>query len=430
MRAINYRRTFALPLLALALVVVLASCQTMGLGSGTVTPTPPSDIAAVVQVWSQLSQTTTTPEDNPIVEVWNTLAQESVTKDEIDIAALSQAAIAAMQQAVEGGGDTVDAATLTEAAVDGMLKALGDPYAAYMSPHEYEMTLSEIQGQFEGIGAMVGFEDDRITVTAPLPDTPAEKAGILPGDVILEVDGASTEGWTITEAVFKIRGLKGTSVRLLVQHQDGPEPVYIDIVRGVIKQESVIWEMLPGDIAHVSINGFMENTDEDLADALKEIGDQDAQGIVLDLRDNLGGLLSTTVNVASQFIDDGLVLYSVDGGGERIDYPVKEGYTVTDIPMVILVNWLSASGSEVLSAAIRDHGRAILIGTTTFGKGSVNVPKRLNNGSGLYFTIARWYSPNGHLIEGDGLEPDIRVEEEHGSTGNLALEKALEYLRS
>ena len=411
--------------MALALAVVLTSCQ--GFGS-TVTPTPPSDIAAVVDVWSQLSQTTPTPEENPIVEVWNTLAQESVTKDEIDIAALGQAAIAAMRQVAADAGDALDAATLTEAAIDAMLRALGDPYAAYMSPHEYDMTLADIQGQFEGIGAMVGFINDRITVVAPLPDTPAEKAGILPGDVILEVDGASTEGWTITEAVFKIRGLKGTTVRLLVQHPDAPEPVFIDIVRGVIKQESVTWEMLPGAIAHVSITGFMGNTDEDLSDALKEIDDRSARGLVLDLRDNLGGLLSTTVNVASQFLDDGLVLYSVDGGGERIDYPVEEEYQVTDIPMVVLVNGLSASGSEVLAAALQDHERAILIGTPTFGKGSVNVPKRLSNGSGLYFTIARWYSPNGHLIEGQGLEPDIVVEEEHGSTGNLALEKALEYL--
>ncbi|MBF8268079.1 MAG: hypothetical protein HW388_1587, partial [Dehalococcoidia bacterium] len=349
-------------------------------------------------------------------------------KDNLDAATLSKAAIDAMYDAAKDSGDSLSADILTEAAIDGMLKALGDPYSAYLSPHEYDMTMGDIEGQFEGIGAVVGLREGRIIIVAPLPDTPAEREGILPGDVILEVDGASTEGWSLTETVLKIRGLKGTTVRLRVQHENAPESTYVDIVRGVIKLESVQWRMLPGGIAYVSISGFTESTNESLADALGEMKEQGAVGMVLDLRDNPGGLLSTTVEVASQFLREGLVLYSIDGDGKRVDYPVEKGGSTPDTPLVVLVNGLSASGSEVLAAALQDHGRAVLIGTTTFGKGSVNTPKLLGNGSGLFFTIARWYSPDGRLIEGKGLEPDIWVEEEPDGDRDPALEKALEHL--
>jgi carboxyl-terminal processing protease len=214
--------------------------------------------------------------------------------------------------------------------------------------------------------------EGKLTIVAPIPDTPAERAGIRPGDIILEVDGESTEGITLMEAVFKIRGPKGTPVTLLVLHKGEEKPVPITIIRDVIKVRTVRVENLPDGVVHLTITSFLENTDEELKEALRQIKRDGARGIVLDLRNNGGGLLDTTVRVASQFLKTGLVLYEVDGRGERRDWQVRPGGLATDIPMVVLVNGFSASGAEVLAGALRDHDRAKLIGERTFGKGSVN----------------------------------------------------------
>lgn len=428
MNRIRFRPAFFLALLLLALMAIGMACRSLGVASNPPTPTPPPDINAVVQLWSSLSQTAVSPENNIITEVWNSLSQDFVEKNDLDARALSQAAMEAMRNVPPDAQGKLDPELLSQAAIKAMLATLGDPYTSFLGPHEYQMYAEDSQGKFEGIGARVALVDARVTVIEPMPNTPAERAGIAAGDVILEIDGDSTEGWSLIEAVIKIRGPKGTSVRLLVQHQDVSEPVLIEVVRSVIQMESIRWEMLPGKIAYVEISTFADNTDEVLADVLKEIEKQDAQGIVLDVRNNLGGILSTTVNMASQFLKDGLVLYSADGDGKRTDYKVNPGGLALDTPLVVLVNRYSASASEVLSGALQDHERAVLIGTTTFGKGSVNQPKRLSDGSGLYLTIGRWYTPKGRLIEGHGLEPDIWVEV--GSTGDKdpQLERALEYL--
>ena len=429
MNHMRSRPTFYLAILLLALTAVGTACGALGVASDPPTPTPPADIEAVVQLWSRLSQTTPTPEENTIVEVWNNLTQDFVEKDDLDASALSRAAIDAMLAVLgDDGQDTLDPDVLSQVAIEAMLQALGDPYTTYFNPDEFTRYLDNSEGKFEGIGAFVDLVDGRITITAPIPDTPAERAGIQPGDVILEVDGMSTEGWSLIESIIHIRGPRGTPVLLLVRREDSPNPTLIEIVRDVIQIESVGWEMLPGNIAYLEISTFADNTDEAVADALKEIEKQGARGIILDVRNNLGGLLSTTVNLASQFLTDGLVLYSVDGDGNRTDYEVKSDGLAPDIPLVVLVNQLSASASEVLSGALQDHERAILIGTSTFGKGSVNLPKRLSDGAGLYFTIGRWYSPDGHLIEGEGLEPDIRVEAGSTDDEDPQLDRALEYL--
>ena len=419
-----------LAILLLASLAIGAACGSFGASSNPPTPTPPTDIYAVVGIWERLSQTTASPENNTIVEVWNTLAEEFVEKDDLDVQDLSQAAIDAMMEYESDTQGPPDPDLLAQAAIEAMLEALGDPYTSFLDPDEYELYTEDSQGKFEGIGARVDLVNSRITIIEPMPNTPAERAGIRPGDVILEVDGASTEGWSLIESVIKIRGPEDSTVRLLIQRQNVVEPVVIEIVRSVIELQSISWEMLPGGIAYVEISTFADNTDETLADILKEIENLGAQGMILDLRNNLGGLLSTTINVASQFLKDGLVLYAVDGDGHRTDYKVKSNGAAQDIPLVVLVNQFSASASEVLSGALQDHERAILIGTTTFGKGSVNLPKRLSNGSGLYFTIGRWYSPDGHLIEGEGLKPDIRVEAGIEDDEDPQLERALEYMEN
>ncbi len=414
-------------LLALALSVI--ACQSLT----SQTATPPPGISAVVDVWSELAEATPDPDQNPIVEVWNNLADQFVGKEDLDAQRMGNAAIEAMLSLDNQERDSLDEPgpeDLNKAAIGGMLGVLDDPYSGFLGADDYKLYMDNFQGKFEGIGARVTDESGRIVITEPLEDSPAEKAGIRPGDIILEVDGSSTAGWSVTQAVLRIRGPKGSSVELLILHQDEKEPVLINIVRDIIPLDSVNWEILENSIAYIRIFSFTETTDRDLEDVLNNIKNSGNPGIILDLRDNPGGLLSSTVAVASEFLDDGLVLYSKDGDGDRIDYEVEPGGLATDIPLVLLVNYLSASGSEVLAAALQDHGRAILIGTRTYGKGSVNLPKQLSDGSGLYFTIARWYSPDGRLIEGEGLNPDFEVPPVFVEGHDLQLDTAVSYLLS
>ena len=289
-----------------------------------------------------------------------------------------------------------------------------------------------VGSEFEGIGARVDLIDwsGRLTVVAPIPGTPAEKAGLLAGDVIIEVDGVSTEGWSLIESVSRVRGPKGTSVKLLVERGSRLEPTTIEVVRDAIKIDSVQWNLLPDGVAHLRITSFALNTDELLMEALGEIIEQDVEAIVLDLRNNPGGSLDTTINVASEFLSDDLVLYLVHGNGDRHDFEAEEGGLALDIPLAVLINENSASGSEVLAAALQDRDRAVLVGTTTFGKGSANLAKSLSDGSGLYFTTGRWYSPNGRIIEGEGLDPDVEVTKAPSGDHDPQLERALEELET
>lgn len=326
-------------------------------------------------------------------------------------------------------GQRLDPRVLSDGAIRGMLQALDDPYASFLNQEQFGVESQDFKGFFEGIGAQVAMSDGRLTIIAPLPDTPAELAGIQPGDIILEIDGDSTSGLTLLEAVSKIRGRKDTTVVLLVLHLNESDPVDIDIQRGVIPLSSVRFSMLSGDIGHLRISNFRDTTDEEVEEALEEFKDADGVGLVLDLRNNPGGLLTSVVDVASEFLDDGLVLYEIDADGERTDWKVRSGGEGLDIPMVVLINAFSASASEVLSGALIDHQRATVIGTTSFGKGSVNTLRPLRDGSGIYFSIARWYTPEGTLIEGEGITPEVVVELTPEDTEDVQLQRALEILR-
>ena len=312
--------------------------------------------------------------------------------------------------------DTViDPEAISEAAIRSMLEQLGDRYTAYISPETFAIERQNFAGNFEGIGAQVEMAPDRSTViiTSPLEGSPAEAAGIRPGDKILAVDGDDARGWSVIDAVNRIRGQRGTTVVLTVEHVGSAVAVDIPIVRATIDQPSVHVRMLnpeDGPYGVVKINQFTAETAGEVRVGVQSLVDQGAPGIVLDLRGNPGGLLTATVNVASEFLTDGLVTYEIDASGKRDDWPVRDGGNFPDIPMVVLVNGFSASGSEVLAAALQDHGRALIFGTTTFGKGSVNLLRQLSNGGGVYLTIAHWYTPNGTLIENKGVEPDRVVE--------------------
>ena len=319
----------------------------------------------------------------------------------------------------------LDSTALSRAAIEGMVEALDDPYTAYVDPEDYKLTMSGFEGKIDGIGAQVEFKDDQIIIVAPLPDSPAAKAGIRAGDVVLEIDGKSTAGMSSAEAVLLIRGPKGTPVRLLILHEGETEPVEIEIIRDEVQLDSVNYEMRE-DIAYINITHFSERTADELAPVLENITQEGAKGIVLDLRSNPGGILDTVVDVASFFLKEGVVVDVVDNQGQHTASSVKPAGISIDLPMVVLLDEYSASGSEVLAGALQDHGRAVLAGTKTFGKGSVNVLLPLTDGSGLYITTARWLTPNGRLIEGQGLIPDYELE----LTGEDAIQWAIDYLHS
>ncbi|MFQ5860805.1 MAG: S41 family peptidase [Dehalococcoidia bacterium] len=443
----RFLTTVILPLSFLA--VLLAGCV---LATPPATPTPPAEVPQELSgVW----------------EVWQVLSQEHLQGEGLDADKLELGAIREMLEALgdpdaaetirqqyqlqqDGPGAelsgiwevwrllaqaspqqaTQDAEELEAGAIRGMLEALGDPYASYLTRQQYMLEQGDLAGSFHGIGAEVTIRDGRLTIVAPLPDTPAERAGILPGDVILEVDGEDAEGLSLLDSVLKIRGAEGTPVTLLVQRQGQPEPFRVAIVRELIQITTVFWEMLPDQMAHLKLRSFARTTDEELAQALREIDQQGGKAIVLDLRNNPGGLLDATVRATSQFLEDGLVVYEIDGRGERRDWVVQRRGLARDIPLVVLVNQFSASGSEVLAGALQDHHRAVLVGTQTFGKGSVNTFRELQDGSAVYFTIARWYTPNGTLIEGEGILPDILVEMPPDSPEDPQLLRAVDYLES
>jgi carboxyl-terminal processing protease len=318
----------------------------------------------------------------------------------------------------------VDATKLSQAAIKGMVEVLNDPYTVYLDPQAYQSFTSSLQGKFEGIGATVGVKDSQIQVIAPIPGSPAEKAGIRAGDIILAVNGESTEGLSPDEVVLLIRGPKGTSVRLTIQHQGETTPVELEIVRAEIDLPNVNFEMR-GDIAYIRLYQFNDGTDSELSPVLERLKQENATGIVLDLRSNPGGPLDAVVNVASHFLKEGVVVYVVDNKGGETSYPVKTTSITTDLPLVVLTDNYSASGSEVLAGAIQDDKRGVIAGTRTYGKGSVNTLHKLQDGSGIYITIARWLTPNRRLIEGKGIEPDYELALE----GDDAIQWAINYLK-
>jgi len=299
----------------------------------------------------------------------------------------------------------LDTKKLSEGAVRGMMESL-DPFSSYADPDTHKLEMSGFEGKFEGIGAAISMKDNQLTVVSPIADSPAEKAGIKPGDKILEIDGQPTSRLSLIEATFKIRGPKGTSVKLLVLHEGENEPVEIQIVRAEITEKSVSLEMRD-DMAYIKISQFLKSTGDELQSALAEAIGKGAKGVVLDLRNNPGGLLTASADVASQFLAMGMVAKVVDDTGNESMVPVKKGGIATHLPLIVLVNNGSASASEIVAGALQDYGRAKLAGSQTFGKGSVQIIHDLSDGSALHITAYKWLTPFGRPIDGVGLTPDI-----------------------
>ncbi len=306
---------------------------------------------------------------------------------------------------------------LFEAAIEGLVSSLGDTGTFYIDPTSYQISIGP-QGSFEGIGATVSQQNNDIVIVAPFENSPAAEAGIQSGDVILAVDGESTAGWTVDKAVLKIRGPKGTDVTITVRHLDGTTED-ITITRDEIQVESVSTRAPGGtlrdaegndvsDLLYLRISEFTQRTPGELEPIVREAEESGMAGIIIDLRGNPGGLLQETVDTADMFLDEGkTILIEVDREGEETYYKARPGGAALTIPIVVLQNEFSASGAEVLAAALRDNGRATIVGETSFGKGTVNVPRELPDGGALFVTIARWLTPERILIDGVGIRPDV-----------------------
>jgi carboxyl-terminal processing protease len=304
----------------------------------------------------------------------------------------------------------VDRTDLIHGAIEGMLNSI-DPHSAYIDLEKFKMMQEEFQGEFGGIGIQIGVRDKRLTVIAPIEDTPADKAGLKAGDIILEIDGVSALDISLEDAVSKIRGPKGKAVELTILRKDSQAPEKISIVRGTIPLISVkIKELEPGYV-HLRLTDFKANTTDDMHRKLQEYqAKQELKGIVLDLRNNPGGLLNQAISVTDTFLRDGLIVYTQGRDPKsRKDEMASRQTTDVNCPVVVLINSGSASASEIVAGALQDRKRAILIGERTFGKGSVQSIMPLSDGSAVKLTIALYYTPNGRSIQAEGIDPDVEL---------------------
>jgi carboxyl-terminal processing protease len=329
-------------------------------------------------------------------------------------------------------GAPVDPAVLTYGAVRGAVASLGDPYTWFADPEQAQRIREESEGRYFGIGAVVNQnEGGNVIIVHPFPGSPAAEAGLLPGDVVLEVEGTKTQGLSLEDSVSMIRGPEGTSVLLLVQRPDVEEPFEVEVLRAEIEIPVVEYEMLDEGIAYLKLNNFRGPAPARVHDALVALLAQEPEALVLDLRDNPGGLLSASIDIASEFIAEGLIVQEKGSNGLDKSHFAQGDGLATEIPLAVLVNGGSASASEIVAGAIQDHERGVLIGEPTLGKGAVQSPIDLSDGSHLRLTIAHWFTPNGYLIEGDGLSPGIEValtEEDLAEGRDPQLDSAITYL--
>ena len=348
--------------------------------------------------------------------------------------------------------EKIDPEKMVYGAIKGMTASLGDPYTVFLPPEDNEKAREDLQGEFDGIGAQLGMKDERIVVIAPLKGMPAEKAGIKAGDFIIQVNGEDTYGWTVPEAVEKIRGPKGEKVTLSV-FRDGLEaPVDIEVIRDTIEVPTVETEYadtiaqgtpeqepanFKDGVAIIRLHQFGEQTNHQWDVAVNEIiktcnaGTVACEGVILDVRNNPGGFLDGSVYVASEFLKDGLVVTQEHSSGQSLEYTVNRKGRLLTQPLAVLINRGSASASEIVAGALKVRGRATIVGETSFGKGSVQERIELPHDAGLHVTTAKWILPDGSWINEVGVSPDIEVVDDPTTADvDEQLDKAIEVLKS
>jgi len=344
--------------------------------------------------------------------VGSTLRADAVAKDQqADPYARLDTFAQVMAQIDQSYVENVDHDALVYGAIKGMVRSL-DPHSSFLTPDELDALRNRTAGQFVGVGLEVGMRDGRITVIAPLPGGPAEAAGVQNGDVITHVDGKPTRDWTLGDAVERLRGKAGTTVKMRVRREGERKPLEFELERAVVDLVSVKQEMLEPGYGLIEVRSFVRNVGHDVRkayDTLVEENDgEELDGLVLDLRNNPGGLLGEAVDLANVFLERGLIV-STEGrdGFELASHDADSRRAYIHVPLVVLVNGGSASASEIVAGALQDHRRAVIVGTQTFGKGSVQNIYDLEDGSGLKLTIARYYTPSHRGIQGLGISPDI-----------------------
>jgi carboxyl-terminal processing protease len=306
--------------------------------------------------------------------------------------------------------EALDAQKLVYGAIEGMVAAAGDPYTAFMQPETSKKFQEEVSGEFSGVGMEIGKRDGFVTVIAPIRDSPAMRAGVMAGDIVVKVDGLDTDGWTTEEAVSRIRGKKGTSVVLTLSREGHDGFIELTIVRDVIKIPAVEWKMLDGSIAYVQIISFNANVGDEFAKAARELTAQGARGLIIDVRNNPGGLLDQAVDIAGWMLPSGSIVVQERFGDGLIEQMRAGGNArLAQLPTVFLINGGAASASEILAGAIHDIRGVQLVGEKTFGKGSVQQLEQFYNGASLKVTVAKWLTPNGVNISDDGIDPTVEV---------------------
>ncbi len=320
----------------------------------------------------------------------------------------------------------VDEAKLTEGMYKGLFWGIGDPYSAYLTPDEYKNIMISTTGEYQGIGVTIAPDDNGlINVVAPIDGSPAAEAGIRTGDKIISVGGEPYDGSTIDQAVAAMRGKPGTKVDLIVLR--GENEMEFNITRANIVMQSVRSEVLTGNIGYIRISSFEEKTADDFREQLRDLELDRVKGLVIDLRDNGGGLVDTSVDIADQLLDEGVVTYTEDRNGNKEYYKSEAGKT--NLPYVILVNGGTASASEILTAAVKDHNGGKIVGTLTYGKGIIQSVEQLPDGDAIKLTVMQYFSPNGNVIHKVGVTPDIAVEPLADSDTDRQLEAAEDLLK-
>lgn len=315
----------------------------------------------------------------------------------------------------------------------GLVASLGDPYSVFLDPVVTEEFTEELSGNFQGIGAEIGIKKEVLTIIAPLPETPAARAGLVSGDKILAIDNVTTAGMSLDEAVKRIRGEKGTEVVLTILSLEAEEAREVPIVRDEIKIISAVWEEKENKLAYIRLSYFNEDTSRQFRKIAQEILAINPQGLIVDVRNNPGGFLNVSVDIASYWIPKNEpVVFEQFSSGEKMVHQSRGLDLFKNIPTVVLTNGGSASASEILAGALQDYDQAIVIGQTTFGKGSVQDLVELSDGSSVKITIAKWLTPLGRVIDVDGIEPDIAVDytrEDYEEDRDPQLDKAWEYFQ-